>query len=142
MTTRKPSGKPWQPGQSGNPKGRAKGSMNPQTKLRKMIDAEAIVKKLETAALGGDVQAARTLLERCLPVYRTAAEPVALPELAEADGLTDKAHSVLAAIADGRIPPDLGAQLLTAIGTVARVAEVDELTRRLEALEASHGKSE
>lgn len=140
--TKKTLGKPWKPGQSGNPKGRAKGSVNPQTKLRRMINAEAIVKKLETAALGGDVQAARTLLERALPVYRTSAAPVDLPELSNAGGLTDKANSVLAAVANGRIPPDLGAQLVTAIGTVARVAEVDELARRIAALEDRNGKPE
>ena len=98
------------------------------------------MKKLQEAALAGDVQAARTLLERALPVYRASAEPVQLPGLNDTQALTDKAHAVLAAVADGSIPPDLGAQLVTAIGTVARVAEVDELARRIAALEEHHGK--
>ena len=125
----------WKPGESANPAGRPRGSKNPSTKLREMIDAEAIVKKLETAALSGDVQAARTLLERALPVYRATAEPVKVDGIEGADTLTDKARVVLEAVADGRVPPDIGAQLVTAIGTVARVAEVDELLRRIEALE-------
>lgn len=125
----------WKPGQSGNPKGRPKGVPNPQTRLRKMIDCEAIVTKLQAAALGGDVQAARTLLERALPVYRATAEPVNVAGIHGADTLTDKARVVLEAVADGRVPPDIGAQLVTAIGTVARVVEVDELLRRIEALE-------
>jgi len=125
----------WKPGESANPAGRPRGSKNPSTKLREMIDAEAIVKKLETAALAGDVQAARTLLERALPVYRATAEPVKVDGIEGADTLTDKARVVLEAVADGRVPPDIGAQLVTAIGTVARVAEVDELLRRIEALE-------
>jgi hypothetical protein len=100
-----------------------------------MIDAEAIVKRLEEAALAGDVAAARTLLERALPLYRVAAAPVDLPELECAEDLTAKAHAVLAAVAKGRVPPDLGAQLVSAIGNVARVAEVDELLRRVDALE-------
>ena len=131
----------WKPGQSGNPKGRPKGIPNPQARLRKMIDAEAIVKKLEAAALGGDVQAARTLLERALPVYRATAEPVMVDGIRCADSLTDKARAVLEAVAQGKVPPDIGAQLVTAIGTVARVAEVDELLRRIEALEARHGNT-
>lgn len=125
----------WKPGQSGNPKGRPKGIPNPQARLRKMINAEAIVKKLETAALGGDVQAARTLLERALPVYRATAEPVTVDGIRGTDSLTDKARAVLEAVAEGKVPPDVGAQLVAAIGTVARVAEVDELLRRIEALE-------
>lgn len=140
MTRPKPPATAWKPGQSGNPAGRPKGSFNPQTKLRHMIDAEGIVKKLQEAALAGDVAAARTLLERALPVYRASAEPVLVPALNNALALTDKAHAVLAAVADGSIPPDLGAQLVTAIGTVARVAEVDELTRRVAALEERHDK--
>lgn len=142
MTKRKPPATAWKPGQSGNPAGREKGSVNAPTRLRHMIDAEAIVKQLQVAALKGDVQAARTLLERALPVYRASAEPVQLPGLNDALALTDKAHAVLAAVADGSIPPDLGAQLVTAIGTVARVAEVDELQRRIEALEERHGNAE
>lgn len=128
----------WKPGQSGNPDGRPKGSKNPSTKLRELIDAEAIVKKLEAAALAGDVQAARTLLERALPVYRATAEPVQVQGMGGADTLTDKARVVLEAVADGRIPPDVGAQLVGAIGTVARVVELDELLRRIEALENRH----
>lgn len=125
----------WKPGQSGNPKGRPKGSINTSTRLRKMIDVEGIIKKLQAAAIDGDVQAARTLLERALPVYRLTAEPVQVPGIHGADTLTDKARVVLEAVADGCVPPDVGAQLVTAIGAVARVAEMDELLRRIEALE-------
>lgn len=125
----------WKPGESGNPAGRPPGTFNPSTRLRKLIDAEKIVARLQEAALGGDVQAARTLLERALPVYRTTAEPVNLPELADADELTDKAKAVLAAISDGRVPPDVGSQLVSAIGNVAQLSKVDELDRRVAALE-------
>lgn len=131
---------PWPKGKSGNPAGRPKGSKNPSTKLRELIDIEPILKKLQAAAEGGDVQAARTLLERALPVYRTTAQPVELPELEKADTLTEKAWVILAAVADGSLPPDLGAALVGAIGNVAKVAEVDELMRRVAALEQEHAK--
>jgi len=131
---------PWPKGKSGNPAGRPKGSKNPSTKLRELINIEPILKKLQTAAEGGDVQAARTLLERALPVYRTTAQPVELPELEKADTLTEKAWVILAAVADGSLPPDLGAALVGAIGNVAKVAEVDELMRRVAALEQEHAK--
>jgi len=136
---RKPPASAWRKGQSGNPSGRPKGIPNPQARLRRMIDAEAIVKKLEAAALAGDVQAARTLLERALPVYRAAAAPVRLPKLTEAESLTDKAKAVLDAVASEDVPPDIGAQLIAALGNVARVAEIDELARRVKALEESAG---
>ncbi|MEW9570532.1 DUF5681 domain-containing protein [Rhodanobacter sp. Si-c] len=136
MTAQRPPRKSaWKKGQSGNPAGRKKGSINVATRLRTMIDAEAIVRMLELKALEGDVQAARTLLERALPVYRSTASPVELSAMESAETLSDKAHAVLAAVASGELPPDLGASLVTAIGNVTRVVEVDELLRRIEALE-------
>ena len=135
MTKRKPPSTAWTPGTSGNPKGREPGSINAATRLRKMIDAEKIIAQLQTAALAGDVPAARTLLERALPVYRSTAEPVELPDLASAESLTDQARVVLTAVADSRLPPDLGASLVAAIGGVARVVEIDELLRRVTAIE-------
>jgi hypothetical protein len=104
-----------------------------------MIDAEAIVRRLQDAALNGDIPAARTLLERALPVYRLTAAPVELPDLTAATDLTTKARVVLDAVADGRVPPDVGAQLTAAIGSVARLAEIDELTKRVTALEQPSG---
>lgn len=129
----------WKPGQSGNPKGRPKGIPNPQARLRKMINAEKIVKELERAALAGDVQAARTLLERALPVYRLTAAPVNVPAAAAAETATGKAQAVMDAIAVGKIPPDVGAQLIAAIGALVRVVEIDELERRIAAIEAVNG---
>lgn len=132
-----PPASPWKPGQSGNPAGRPKGSKNPSTKLRELIEVEPILRSLQSAAQSGDVQAARTLLERALPVHRSTAAPVELPELVQADTLTAKACAVLDAVSGGRVPPDVGAQLVAAIGAVSKINEIDELVRRVEALEES-----
>ena len=35
----------------------------------------------------------------------------------------------------GQIPPDIGSQLITALVNQAKIVEIDELTRRIEALE-------
>lgn len=103
--------------------------------MRKLIDVEKIIDRLQKSALEGDTQAARTLLERALPIYRTTAEPVELPELAQAAELTDKAKVVLGAVVAGRIPPDIGSQLVSAIGTVSSLTKVDDLARRIAAIE-------
>ncbi|WP_213360042.1 DUF5681 domain-containing protein [Brachymonas denitrificans] len=129
---------PWKPGQSGNPAGRPKGS-GEVGKLRKAIAAHvpAIIKQLTDQALGGDVQAARLLLERTVAPLKAVEppQPLTLP-----DGtLTDQGRAVLAAVSAGVLAPGQGAQLVAAIGQLARVAEIDELTRRIEQLERSHG---
>lgn len=134
MATRKPPAAAWKPGQSGNPKGRPHG-VGEVAKLRAAIagNVPAILESLTTAALAGDVQAARLLLERALPPIKPVEQPqpLSLP-----DGtLTVQGRAVLAAVAAGELAPGQGAALLGAIGTLARVAEVDELTRRIEALE-------
>ena len=141
MATRKPPAAAWKPGQSGNPKGRPPGA-GEVAKLRAAIAGQvpAILQSLTAAALAGDVQAARLLLERTLPALKPAeqAQALHLP-----DGtLTTQGRAVLAAVAAGELAPGQGAALLGAIGTLARVAEVDELARRIEALEGKHAATE
>ena len=139
MTTKKPPAA-WKPGQSGNPKGRPVGS-GEVAKLRAAIaaDVPAILKSLTDAALSGDVQAAKLLLERVLPALKPAEQmqAVNIPE----GTLTDKGRAVLDAVSAGELAPGQGAALLAAIGTLARVAEIDELTERIKRLEQQHGKS-
>ena len=62
--------------------------------------------------------------------------------LALPDGtLTAQGRAVLRSVADGVLAPSQGAALLGAIGTLARVTELDELESRIAALEARNGKS-
>ena len=49
--------------------------------------------------------------------------------------LTDQGRAVLASVAAGELAPGQGAALLGAIGTLARVAEFDELNARIKFLE-------
>ncbi len=91
-------------------------------------------KQLVQSAQGGDVGAARLLLERVLPPVKAIVQPHLLT-LSDGD-LTAKGHAVLQAAANGELAPTQAAALIGALGTLARVAEVDELTRRIEALEA------
>lgn len=124
----------WKPGQSGNPKGRSPGS-GEVAKIRAAIAAEvpAILKTLVEQALAGDTQAARLLLERTVPALKPAeqAQAIALP----AGSLTEQGRAILAAVAGAELAPGQGAALLGAIGALARVAEIDELAQRIEALE-------
>jgi CO/xanthine dehydrogenase FAD-binding subunit len=55
--------------------------------------------------------------------------------------LTEKGEAVLTAVADGEMAPDQGATMIGALGTLARVAELDDLKRRIEALEKAGEKT-
>ena len=128
----------WRKGQSGNPAGRPKGIPNPQARLRSMIDVAALIARLAESAAKGNTRAAELLLDRALPPLRSVAEPVALPGVAEAPNLTARADRIVELVAAGAISADLGTSLLSALGQFARIAELDELTRRIEQLEQSH----
>lgn len=135
MTTRKPPPHAWKPGQSGNAKGRRPGS-GEVAKLRTAIaqHVPTIIEKLTAAALLGDVSAARLLLERVIPPLKASEEAA---RLALPDGtLTEQGRAVLGAVAAGELAPGQGAALVAAIGSLARVVEIDELERRIAALEA------
>ena len=131
----------WKPGQTGNPKGRPPG-VSAITKLRASIADEVpqILAALVTAAKAGDVQAARLILERVLPPVKAIEQAVAL-QLPEGGTLTAQGKAVLCAVAAGTLAPGQGAQLLAAIGTLAKVTEIDELEARLTKLEAQSEKS-
>lgn len=140
MATRKPSTTTWKPGQSGNPKGRKAGT-GEVAQIRAAI-AERLPELLETLmqrALDGDVGAARLLLERTVSPLKAVdpAQVLALPT----GTLTEQGQAVLAAVAAGEVSPGQGAALIGAIGSLARVAEIDEIAARVAALEKANGKS-
>ena len=130
----------WKPGQSGNPKGKPRGVGKVQ-KLRDAIakDLPNILVRMTEAARSGDVGAARLLLERVIPPIKASEAPqrIDLPE----GSLTQQGRAVLAAVASGELAPGQGAALVGAIGTLARVAEIDDIERRVAALEKKHGSN-
>lgn len=138
MTT-KPK-KAWKPGESGNPKGRPPGT-GAVTKLRNSIAKHlpAIITQLVAKAKEGDAQAARLLLERVLPALRPIEQAVAL-SLPTGEGITAQGVAIVQAVAAGTLAPGQGAQLLTGLGSLARIVEIDELERRITQLEGiKHG---
>jgi hypothetical protein len=134
MQTSKRPGR-WKAGESGNPAGRKPGS-GEVAKLRAAMaeHVPALVAVLVQRALAGDIGAARLLLERTIAPLKASEEatPLTMP-----DGtLTEQGRAVLVAVAAGELAPGQGAALLASLGTLAKLAEADELTRRIEALES------
>ena len=139
-TGRKPPAS-WQPGQSGNPSGRKPGT-GPAAKLRAAIekDIPEIILTLTAAAKGGDVGAARLLLERVLPPMKAIeqAAPITLPE---GGTLTAQGRAVVVAAGAGELSPGQAAQMLAGLGALAKLVETDELAARITVLEEKHAKA-
>jgi hypothetical protein len=122
-------------GKSGNTKGRPK-SMT-ATLLRQAIndDMPDILNKLIELAKGGDVQAIKLVLERVCPALKSQAVPINLPFV---ESLAGQGNEIIRATMQGQIPPDIGSQLISALANQAKIIEVDELTKRIEALEQTN----
>ena len=131
----------WKAGQSGNPKGRPPG-VSAVTKMRESLsgDVPEILAGLVAAAKGGDLQAARLVLERVLPPLKGVELPVTL-SLPDGGTLTAKADAMLCAAANGDLAPGQAAQLISALGSMAKISEIDDLSERITKLEAHHGNT-
>ena len=125
----------FQPGQSGNPAGRAKGKPLKVTGLRKAIEARAddVLQAVINAAINGDMAACKMLLDRITPTLKPQALPINLPVM---ETLPEQGDEIIKAAVSGQIPPDIGSQLITALANQAKIIETDDLMRRIEALEA------
>jgi hypothetical protein len=141
MTEPKKKRGSWKPGQSGNPAGRPPG-VGEIGKLRAAIGERVpeLLAAMMEKALEGDVGAARLLLERAIAPLKGIEQAVTL-EFPSDGTLTAKATAVLSAAAAGQLPTTQAAQLIAALGTLAKITEVDQLAARITSLENQHAKS-
>ncbi len=129
-------------GPSPNPNGRPKGIIDKRQRVSHalMDDAPAIARVVIESALAGDMQAASLVLSRIAPTLRSQSQPVTFDFDATAP-IVRQVEQVLAAIADGSVAPDIGKQIIDAIGALSAVRATEELEARLAALEAKEGRS-
>jgi hypothetical protein len=140
----KPRGRPFEPGQSGNPNGRPKGSRNKAAVLAEELldgEAEALLRKLIEKALAGDSGALRLCLDRMVPQRRGHLVTFAMPKIESAQDACAAAAAVLAACANGELSTAEAAEFVGLIDAHARMLEKAELETRLAALEAAAEKT-
>lgn len=124
-------------GRSGNPAGKPKGVKHKATQAALILldgEAEALTRKAVELALDGDVTALRLCLDRIAPSLKSTAPMVKL-DMPKPNTLTDTAKAFVSGAANGEIPPDIAAQLVSAVASVARVEEMEHVKERLESLE-------
>ena len=130
-------------GQSGNRKGRPKGSRNWATLAAEALldgEAEALSKKAVELALDGDKAALRLCLERIIPARRSRPVTFNLPETATAEDIVTAHDSLLSAVANGEITPE-DAEIIAGLLEAKRKAiEMVELAQEFEAMKAEVDK--
>ncbi len=100
----------------------------------------AVLQKLLDKALGGDVLAAKVLLDRTLGKATAAAanadlNAVELPTLATSADAVKASNAILLALGDGRLTPDAATKYATVVELNRRALETHELAERLTVLE-------
>ncbi len=133
-------GRPFPKGKSANPAGRPRGTRNRITKLAESLldtDAAEIVGVIVQAAKRGDLVACQALLKHILPPARERRLPtLQLPDTGTAQGLSEAAGTVVAAVGEGHITPGEGAALVGLLESRRRILETAELEARILRLEA------
>lgn len=134
----------FQPGQSGNPKGRPQGSRS-----RKLValdalaegEIEDIVRAMIEKAKEGDAVAARPILDRVWPARKGARVPFRLAKVTKAEDLPAAFAAVIDQVAVGELSLDEGTLIAGLLDVHRRTFETSELAERLTALEEKLGAS-
>jgi len=125
-------------GQSGNPSGRPKGSLNKATLATQALldgEAEALTRKVVELAKEGNPVALRLCLERLLPPRKDRPINFTLPKIEEAADLPKALLAILEAVAQGEITPGEGHTLTAMLNTYRKGLETTDHEARITALE-------
>ena len=136
----KARGRPFEPGQSGNPSGRPKGARNKTTiTVEALLDneAEALTRKVIDLALAGNMAAIRLCFERLLPPRRDRGVAFDLPKIESAADALAASGAVLESCAAGTLTPGEAAEVMRLIETHLRAIELSQIETGMAALEKS-----
>ncbi|MEI6548613.1 MAG: DUF5681 domain-containing protein, partial [Burkholderiales bacterium] len=127
----------FQPGQSGNPSGKAKGLKDKRTALRAMLQphAQNLMDTAVRLALGGDTTALRICMDRLVAPIREEHIKVTIPKINSPDDCTTAQANVLNAVAAGEMLPSEGQVLAGLIDGLRRAFETSELSKRVAVIE-------
>lgn len=123
----------FQKGQSGNPRGRPKGSKDWRAQVRAKLEGVApeLVDDLLRHA-GKNLRVKLFLADKILPPARSA--PIGV-DLKLTGSPADRADAVVDALASGRLTLEEAKALLDALGAAQAIREANAIAERLEALE-------
>jgi hypothetical protein len=132
-------GRPFPKGASGNPAGRPPGARHKTTIMLEQLmvdDAERVTKRVVQAALQGNMQAAKLILDRAVPPRKDRAVTIDLPALATAADVVSATARIIAAVSAGALTPDEGTALAGLVELHRRAIETGDHEQRLASVEA------
>ena len=132
---------PFEPGQSGNPAGKAKGTRNKVTlAIEALLDgeAEALTRKAIELAKAGDMAALRLCL--LAPPRKDRPVMFELPTITCAADAVKASAALVAAVAVGDLTPAEAGELGKLIEAYVRALEATDFAARLENLERANNR--
>ena len=126
----------FQPGESGNPDGRPKGSKDKRTQYRELFEPHAndLIQKVINLALTGDTTCLKMCIDRLVSPFRAKNATVTLDDIEGT--LTEKGEKIIHAMGKGELSPSDASSMLSALAAQARIIEIDDLEQRIKRLEA------
>ena len=134
----------FQPGRSGNPAGKVRGTKHRVTLLAERLmedDAQDVVRTVIAAAKGGDISACKLVLDRIAPMRRGAPIKFTLPELTTASDLPAAIAIITKQVANGTLSPEEGSMVTGMLEARRKALETAELVERIERIEAAIDRS-
>lgn len=131
---KRPRGRPFEKGRSGNPAGRPPGSrLRTQQIAEEMLDREApnLIRAAITRALGGDATALRLCLDRLVPARRAGRVPLALPPIRSNADLVGAMEAVAEAVRRGVITPAEAGAMARMVSVFLEAVETYDFEHRL-----------
>lgn len=139
MDERKAPSTAWKRGQSGNPRGKPKGATNKATRLALKLfegDIKDIAVEVIKQAKGGDLTAARLVLDKLVPnAKERTVELPCMPGIETAAGVAEAQAAILQAVAAGDLTPGEASTLSGIVENRRKAIETQELEHRIQALE-------
>jgi exonuclease III len=129
----------YKPGQSGNPHGKPKGTLNNKTRWLQLLESHAdeLVEKAIELAESGDTNILRFCLERIIPKAKDMPISLSLPEELNKSGALFKVGSnVLRDMADQKITPAEAKSLLEVLGAYRDTGLLDNLMEEINEIKA------
>jgi hypothetical protein len=135
----------YQPGQSGNPKGKPKGALNKKTRWLKLLESHAdeLVEQAIELAKSGDTNTLRFCLERIIPKAKDRPINLNLPhELDQPKALIEIGNTILRGVAEQEITPDQAKSLMIVLTTYRDTSLMEKLSQEINEIKVllNHGK--
>ena len=134
----------FKPGTSGNPAGKPAGTRSKSTQLLLVLmqdGAQKITQAVIEAAQGGDLMAAKIILDRVMPPAKERPVCVDLPDTSTSEGVAAAQNAILQAVAAGELLPGEASTLSAIVEAKRRAIETQELAERITQLEIKNGNA-